>query len=727
MAQIRLNKPCQYLLIILLFCFALVLLTSLRIYSDGLQSQQKFLTITNEDGENEAQDDGTMAKYNNPITKSNNLEKVVFIKKSDCDIIHIAMVCAGFDSNRGLYVLLKSILFHRKDPIHLHLMVDKESQFILAKLFETSRFPGLNVTFYNATQYESDISWIPNRHYSRQFGLLKLVFLSKLANENENLAGLILLDTDMLALGNIRLIWNELMRMINARRTCFGCRAPIFGMVENQSDWYLLGSSDNRIVWPAKGKGFNTGLILVDLEELLHHDWPTLWRQTAERFLISHLATSLADQDIFNAIIWQQNHLVHELAPNYNIQLNDRSKIDDRYLYDTDIQLLHWNSPYKLNTKNPLSKLYNIWYKTFVDWNGALLPESQCILKYPRVFNDENENKQQNGNQFQNVTSCNGIKPGPNQKLRSFLYFLDFNHDPSPYDVTLTVHLSLDRLLALDQLAGNWLGPISVAIYMAEVETSLLVSSIKNSFNLAGRTNIGYHLVFRDEGFNYPINKLRNVALKNALTDYVLIIDIDFLPSLNLYEYLKSVLSEMSNRGIEDHDRDILQDTALVIPAFETLQYKFQFPNNKAELINQLNLGSITTFRAQIWPKGHSPTDFSRWKVATKPYRVDWKPDYEPFVVTNREALRFDERFVGFGWNKVESIMELAASGYQFIVLPEPFLVHKIHSESYDILNHRLSIKYRLCITHLKRTFQNELSMRYPDFSKNISYSEWTR
>lgn len=43
------------------------------------------------------------------------------------------------------------------------------------------------------------------------------------------------------------------------------------------------------------------------------------------------------------------------------------------------------------------------------------------------------------------------------------------------------------------------------------------------------------------------------------------------------------------------------------------------------------------------------------------PYRVAWQPDFEPYVVVRRDCPKYDQRFVGFGWNKVSHIMELDA------------------------------------------------------------------
>ena len=43
--------------------------------------------------------------------------------------------------------------------------------------------------------------------------------------------------------------------------------------------------------------------------------------------------------------------------------------------------------------------------------------------------------------------------------------------------------------------------------------------------------------------------------------------------------------------------------------------------------------------------------------------QVQWEEDFEPYVVVQRNVSRYDNRFVGFGWNKVSHIMELQAQG----------------------------------------------------------------
>lgn len=50
--------------------------------------------------------------------------------------------------------------------------------------------------------------------------------------------------------------------------------------------------------------------------------------------------------------------------------------------------------------------------------------------------------------------------------------------------------------------------------------------------------------------------------------------------------------------SIEQLELSSLQrKVALVVPAFETLHYRFSFPNSKAELLTLLDAGSLHTFR----------------------------------------------------------------------------------------------------------------------------------
>ncbi len=46
---------------------------------------------------------------------------------------------------------------------------------------------------------------------------------------------------------------------------------------------------------------------------------------------------------------------------------------------------------------------------------------------------------------------------------------------------------------------------------------------------------VDFHFVYSDGG-PYPVNVLRNVAMEYALTDYYILLDVDFRPCNTLYE-----------------------------------------------------------------------------------------------------------------------------------------------------------------------------------------------
>lgn len=640
---------------------------------------------------------------------NNDKENPPIIQAAECETVHLALICGGHDATRNFYTLLKSILFYRTNTrIHLHLFVNSISEKIIKELFNTWIVPDLITAYYHMSKYEPEISWIPNQHYSHRYGLLKLVAPSVLAEAG--VERVIFLDTDMLAHGDISLLWKEFSRFDEAPES-------FIALVENQSDWYLEDAmistpyQARTILWPALGRGFNTGMMLIDLNRLRRVDWNAMWRDLTESELVSHLTTVLADQDIYNALIKRNSWIVLKLDCHYNLQLNDHTLLNvtcPNHRAGIGFSLTHWNSPYKLGTKNPQAEYYKSWHTTFLNWNAKLLERTSC----PGTAQDDIENlKSFPKGKLEEY--CQDIRPRPHERLRTFSYFLDFeiDHDPG-VDITIVVHLSMDRFRALDELASHWLGPMSVALYLNEMDISLFNELLQTTEYLSKRKNVGFHLVFRDFGSNYPINRLRNIALNNAITPYVFMTDVDFLPTPNLYAYLKSVIKKMN----DDDGRESLGGLALVIPAFENNEYKFEYPNGKGELIKQMDLGTISIFRDSIWPQGQAATDYERWKVATKPYKIDWKPEYEPFIVTNVNVTRYDERFNGFGWNKVEHIMKLAALGYQFYVLPEAFLVHQFHPASYDISKHRESKKYQACIRLLKQTFLFELKESHPDF-----------
>ena len=68
----------------------------------------------------------------------------------------------------------------------------------------------------------------------------------------------IVLDVDLLLMKDIIGLWKHFERFHSTQ---------IFGLVENQSPWYIPGAI-KKTPWPALGRGVNTGVMLVDIKRL---------------------------------------------------------------------------------------------------------------------------------------------------------------------------------------------------------------------------------------------------------------------------------------------------------------------------------------------------------------------------------------------------------------------------------------------------------------------------
>uniref|UniRef100_A0AAY4D703 LARGE xylosyl- and glucuronyltransferase 2 n=1 Tax=Denticeps clupeoides TaxID=299321 RepID=A0AAY4D703_9TELE len=590
-----------------------------------------------------------------------------------------------FVLSRDVVTLVKSILFHRRNPLHFHFITDTVANQILSNLFQSWMVPSVQVSFYDADELKSEVSWIPNKHYSGIYGLMKLTLTKALPSD---LSKVIVLDTDITFATDIAELWAIFKKFTEKQ---------VIGLVENQSDWYLGNLWKNHKPWPALGRGFNTGVILLYLERLRRIGWEQMWRLTAERELMNMLSTSLADQDIFNAFIKQNPVLVHQLPCFWNVQLSDHTRSEQCYTEVSDLKVIHWNSPKKLRVKNKHVEFFRNLYLTFLEYDGNLLRRELfgCPSQQLQVALEELDEDDQ----------CYEFRRERITVHRVHLYFLQYEYTPTDddTDVTLVAQLSMDRLQMLEAICKHWEGPISLALYMSDAEAQQFLRYAQASEVLKNRKNVGYHIVYK-EGQFYPVNLVRNVALRNVNTPYVFLTDVDFLPMYGLYEYLRKSIVQLDMANTKK---------ALVVPAFETLRYRLSFPKSKAELLSMLDMGTLYTFRYHVWTKGHAPTDYAKWRTATTPYKVEWEADFEPYVVVRRDCPEYDQRFVGFGWNKVSHIMELDAQEYDLVVLPNAFMIHMPHAPSFDISKFRSSPSYRYCLTTLKDEFHQDLSRKY--------------
>ena len=394
----------------------------------------------------------------------------------------------------------------------------------------------VNLSFYSADESTPEVAWIPNKHYSGLYGLLKLTLTSLLP---QWLDKVVVLDTDVTFASDVQHLWAVFSSFTSDQ---------VLGLVENQSDWYLGKLFRNYEPWPAIGRGFNTGVMAMDLAKMRRTNWPQLWRLAAEKDLASHYFTSLADQDVINSVLFQNPKLVHTLPCQFNVQLSDNTRSELCYNGPVDaVKIVHWNSPKKLKVKNKNGDFFRNLYRTFLGLDGNLLRRQliHCLQDRQDLVSTTTEESPQLEGEDE---GCYDLRRSKEAKYRTHLFYLAYDSggtkEEDPNDVTWIAQLSLDRLQMIENVCRLWEGPISLALYLSDAEAGQFEDYVAESECLSGRNNIGYHVVFK-QGTLYPINLLRNVALDRAETAHVFLSDVDFLPMPNLYGSLKKSIQSL--------------------------------------------------------------------------------------------------------------------------------------------------------------------------------------
>lgn len=194
----------------------------------------------------------------------------------------------------------------------------------------------------------------------------------------------------------------------------------------------------------------------------------------------------------------------------------------------------------------------------------------------------------------------------------------------------------------------------------------------------------------------YPINWLRNRGIACVRTTHYFMVDVDFWPSRALRGLVRAQLPAW---------RDAPR--ALVVPNFQRNGHGCRNdesnPHACREALAAGRLAMPDTFEAlqacigdkecavfdSEWnAAGQSSTNVGMWKQMgenrTRRLKCLQSARYEPFTVVRRGLATplFDERFYGYGKNKVSFLVELRLAGFEFVVLGRGFLLHFPHPKS---------------------------------------------
>nr|CDS15723.1 glycosyltransferase protein LARGE2 [Echinococcus granulosus] len=317
-------------------------------------------------------------------------------------------------------------------------------------------------------------------------------------------------------------------------------------------------------------------------------------------------------------------------------------------------------------------------------------------LHSPTKTKEDKQNRQRG-----TVKACSLLHMEMQLQRRVFPYFYGLSSNTTA-NVTLVSQFTMDRLHRLEEIAANWDGPMSLAVYITDREVEIIREYLDSSVFFTSRENIDIHLVFQ-EGSYYPINALRNTAIKYANTAYIFIVDFDFVPKPHLRTYFQRTLASANK----------IERVAYIVPAFETFYTQLAFPTTKWRLLQTVASGVVKPFRIDVWQAGHLATNYSHWYKTEMPYEVKWDADFEPYVLIRRGHGQFDEHFVGFGWNKVSFFMLLDALDFKFVVLPNAFIIHFPHAPSVESNRFRHSLILRQCLEEFKVNYVKDLAVRF--------------
>ncbi|GMH82983.1 hypothetical protein TL16_g09445 [Triparma laevis f. inornata] len=243
-------------------------------------------------------------------------------------------------------------------------------------------------------------------------------------------------------------------------------------------------------------------------------------------------------------------------------------------------------------------------------------------------------------------------------------------------DITIVTQCSIDRAERLKAMCKGWGGAISCAIHIPPGKEGGMEKILKTLVELhqfvEKECACKLDLILRQEKEKgdglYPINALRNAALEGARTERVLLLDVDF------------EVSAGANEKLKEGARKAGPGVALVVPAFEL---SYDMLGKEEELLVGHKQGleqceGISGFHVGHFPRGHRATKFGVFFGAQEDYAVDYEDCYEPYIVVSKSlCVKYDERFRGYGLNKVSQIMALSkthtfkVSHSTFVISPE--------------------------------------------------------
>ena len=204
----------------------------------------------------------------------------------------------------------------------------------------------------------------------------------------------------------------------------------------------------------------------------------------------------------------------------------------------------------------------------------------------------------------------------------------------------------VSRLHYLSECASRWRAPISAAVLLPpglDLENALGGRAFELHVTLLP-------LVADEPNASYPINMLRNLAIRSVRTSHFIVFDVDLWPSASLYQAAMSAPASLLRSKY----------AALVVPAFQLdlappapgdedaaagfFEASFdRVPSTSDELRRCVSSKQCSTFYSKSSPETHATTPYREWwdtPSGSPPLFIPCfrNARYEPYVVLPNRA-----------------------------------------------------------------------------------------
>jgi len=215
------------------------------------------------------------------------------------------------------------------------------------------------------------------------------------------------------------------------------------------------------------------------------------------------------------------------------------------------------------------------------------------------------------------------------------------------HDVTLVTQATVEKLWLFPELCERWRGPMALTLWVPDVAVveQAYATATQAATSCADATDggsVSINVEVQRSNEAYPVNRLRNIA----------------------NEKLALVVPAFQRKGGRCKTLESCRERLEPLPT--------TVPGRFGQLARCLREKDCLVFQGDNSPQSHGTTDSSRWlegDETVRPIECFRSNRYEPYVVVSMAQMPlYDERFAGYGKNKIQHVSHLRRMGYLFAV-----------------------------------------------------------